>query len=899
MRWHVILAVWKRTLLSYFSGVIGYLFITAFVAVGAIAAFQETFFANNLANLDQLNQWFPWLLLVIVPAITMGVWADERKQGTDELLFTLPATDLEVLIGKYLGVLSVYTVAVVFSLSHVVVLWSLGVPDAGLMAANYLGFWFAGAALLSCGMVASALTNSATVAYVLGILISSVPVSIGSINSYWPLLTSLSVPAQFRDFGQGVVPLSGVLYFLSLTVFMLYVNLVLLNRRHWSGGPHAAEMWGHFSVRSLSLAAILIGLNVVASNFTNRVDFTSEGLFSLSRATRKVVRDMPANRPVLIQAFVSPMGSAFPKEYVQVRSNLVGLLRELDNLGGDKVRVRIIETERYTEQADEAKRFGIEPQRTQTERGGKFAIDEIFLGTVMTTGADEEVVTPFFDVGTPVEYELMRSLRTVSQAQRRKVGILRTDAKAFGGFDMQSFRQTPEWRIVTELKKQYDVKEISPDDLAKEQVDVVVAIMPSSLNEPDMQKFVAFVDGGGATLIIDDPFPITNTTLSPKQPKPRQGGMGGMFGGGGPPPEPKADNGEAKGLQNVLEVAWNSGESVWDFYDPHPELAQMLQGVSAVYVGENSGGSRPFDPDSEITNGLQEILFLFPGEFRPRQDSKLKFQALLRTSQRATTLPWEEYTQSAGFMGGVQPAGQYSLKMPDRPIEYVLAAKITGEKSGPPGAEGVASKRRINAIFVADSDFVSDTFFTIREKNWQNLKLDNVTFVLNCVDDLAGDETFMALRKRRPKHRTLKGVEQQTTQLKAELAEVARKAMDEAKSKLKQAEESLKEEVKKLQSDTTMDEQTKAIRLRTAEENERRRLEVAKLEIENEKSKTLERAEADAQRKVRSIEQSRQALACILSPIPALIVGAFVFARRVANERLGIVDERLVDKRRA
>ena len=65
--------------------------------------------------------------------------------------------------------------------------------------------------------------------------------------------------------------LSGVLYFLSLTVFMLYVNLVLLNRRHWSGGPHAAEMWGHFSVRSLSLAAILIGLNVVASNFTNRV----------------------------------------------------------------------------------------------------------------------------------------------------------------------------------------------------------------------------------------------------------------------------------------------------------------------------------------------------------------------------------------------------------------------------------------------------------------------------------------------------------------------------------------------------------------------------------------------------------------------------------------------------
>lgn len=898
MRFHVILAVWKRTLLSYFSGVIGYLFITAFVAVGASAAFQESFFANNLANLDQLNQWFPWLLLVIVPAITMGVWADERKQGTDELLFTLPATDVEVLLGKFLGVLSVYTVALVFSLSHVLVLRSLGYPDVGLMAANYLGFWFAGAALLSCGMVASALTNSATVAYVLGILIGTVPVAIGLVNSHWPLLDSLSIPTQFRDFGQGVVPLGGVLYFTSLSAFMLYVNLVLLSRRHWAGGPHALEMWMHFTVRSLSLAAILVGVNVVASNFTSRIDFTSEGLYSLSRATRKVVREIPVNRPVMIQAFVSPMSSTFPKEYVQVRANLVGLLRELDSLGGDKVRVRIIETARFTTEADEAKRYGIEPQRTQTERGGRFEIDEVFLGTVMTTGADEEVITPFFDVGTPVEYELMRSLRTVSQVERSKVGILRTDAKAFGGFDMQSFRQSPEWRIVTELKKQYDVKEISPDDLATEKVDVVVAIMPSSLNEPDMQKFVAYVDGGGPTLIIDDPFPITNPTLSPKQPKPRQGGMGGMFGGG-PPPEPKADNGEAKALLNSLEVAWDCGESVWDLYDPHPELAQMLRGISAVYVGPNSGGSRPFNPDNEITSGLQEVLLLYPGQIRPRQDSKLEFIPLLRTSDKATTLPWEEYTETAGFMGGVQPAAQFSLKMPARPIEYILAAKITGEKAGPPGPDGETKKRKINTIFIADIDFVSDTFFTIRDKNWQNLKLDNVTFVLNCVDDLAGDDTFMALRKRRPRHRTLTGVEQETKKLKAEYTEAARKAMDEAKSKLKQAEDSLKEETRKILADTTMDEQTKAIRLRTAEENERRRLEVAKLEIENDKSKTLERAEDIARRKVRAIEKSRQALACILSPIPALIVGAFVFARRVSNERQGIVDERLVERKRA
>ena len=162
-RRYVIWAVFRRNVASYFSGVLGYLFIIAFVVVGAMLAFRPQFFTNNVSNLDQLSEGFPMLLLFLVPAITMARGPIEKKLGTDELLFTLPATDLEILLGKYLAVLAVYSIALAFSLTHLVVLAYIGTPDLGVAASTYFGYWLAGAALLAAGMFGSVLTSSTTV----------------------------------------------------------------------------------------------------------------------------------------------------------------------------------------------------------------------------------------------------------------------------------------------------------------------------------------------------------------------------------------------------------------------------------------------------------------------------------------------------------------------------------------------------------------------------------------------------------------------------------------------------------------------------------------------------------------------------------------------------------------
>ena len=121
MKWYVLDAVFKRNFVSYFSNPTGYVFICVFVLLGSLAAFwPPEFFNSNLANLDQLNRYLPYILLVFIPAITMSVWADERRQGTDELILTIPASDIEVVEGNISRRLVFIRCR---SFSHIYVIW--------------------------------------------------------------------------------------------------------------------------------------------------------------------------------------------------------------------------------------------------------------------------------------------------------------------------------------------------------------------------------------------------------------------------------------------------------------------------------------------------------------------------------------------------------------------------------------------------------------------------------------------------------------------------------------------------------------------------------------------------------------------------------------------------------
>ncbi|MBM3811473.1 MAG: ABC transporter [Acidimicrobiia bacterium] len=865
-RRRVIAAVFRREFFSYFGSPTGYVFITLFVFLSAVAAFwQDRFFLNNLANLDQLNAWFPYLLVFLIPSITMGLWAEERKQGTEELILTLPAGDASILIGKYLAALGIYTVALIFSLSHVVVLFWLGSPDIGMLGATYLGYWLLGAALLPLGLLASQLTDNLTVAFIFGSLLCSVPVFLrnsGAILSggLQRLAERLSAVEQFRELSTGIVSTSALIYFLALGAAVLYLNIALVGRRRWPVRPGSPKLGLHFFTRTLALLAIAGAATLIASRIGARLDVTTEQVHSLSEQTQALIRSLDPNRPVFVQAYLSP---EVPRSYLQVRGNIVNFLREFSALGRERVNVRIVETLKYSDEAREAReRYGINPFRVPATEESASVVNEIFLGLVFTS-AGEEFVIPFFERGLPVEYELMRSVRVVSRASRKKVGILQTGARLFGGFDFQSRQQSNDWSIVAELKKQYEVVQVTPDSDYPEDLDVLLAALPHTLTAPQLQRLTDYVKTEKPVFVLFDPLPAFNLNLSPQASEPEPANP--FFGAPQPPSSQATDT---RPLQAALGVEWDPRRVAWDTYNPHPELRNLPPEI--VFVAKEG-----FQTKEEITSGLQEVVLLYPGHLKPRGGAK--FTPLLTTGKAAGLMRWDQLVQRSIFgTAMVQGVPHNSTNQ-----TYTLAARIG------------------KAIVAADADIMGEEFFTLRKRGVENLNLDNVTFVLNAIDELAGERSFIALRKRRPRHRTLEAVEARTRVYEEKREQEATTAAATAERRLREAQARLDTAVAQVRARQDLDEQAKEIMINNLQTAENRRLQVARTNIEEERQRQIENARAAMESSVRRIQNTIKLLAVSLPPIPAFVLFVLMSLRKLARERSRISTERLLEKKAA
>jgi ABC-2 type transport system permease protein len=891
INFRIVRALVKRDLQMYFSNPSGYVFITLFIFLSAAAAFwQDRFFLNNLANLDQLNGVFPYLLIFFIPALTMSVWSEERKQGTDELLLTLPATDLEVVLGKYAATLGIYTVSLVLSLSHVIVLLWLGSPDLGLMFGNYVGYWLIGAALIALGMLASLLTANVTIAFILGAVFCSmlvfIDVAMGIFSeTLGEWLAPLGVFGHFGDFTRGVISFSGLVYFVSTAGLFLYLNVLILGRRHWPREAEGYPMWAHHLVRALALFVAVISANAVLGRVSLRLDVTAERLHTLSGETRRLVRDIDDERPVFVQAYISP---SVPEQYVQTREDLLGLLTEIDAVAGSKVQVLIEETDAYTDAARDAReKFGITSRQIPHLSSARAGFEDVFLGLAFTCGAEEQVI-PFFDRGLPTEYEIARSIRVVAKTERKRIGVVNTKLRLFGGLDFQTMQSTPSWSIVSELEKQYEIVQINPTSEITEEVDGVLVALPSSLNQQEMDNLQAFIEKGNPALLLVDPMPVVNLGLAPaEQPGASQNPL---MRQNQPPPEPK---GNIQAFMTALGIRWDATRILWDSYNPHPDLAHLPPEV--VFVGRGNENPDSFNPEHTASAAMQELVFLYPGHIDKAAETQFEFHPLLKSGQVSGEFIYFQVVQRS-FLGM-----QLNRNLPHRPDDrdYILAGHVRSsssadtEKSEDESTEDngdepeESSGPSVNVIAVSDLDFVSEQFFDIRRMGLGNLNFDNVTFFLNCMDVLIGDESFVALRNRRGKHRTLERVEGETRSFVEQRTAEEQQAEQEAEIALQEAQNRLNEKVQEVRERPDLDQQTKQIMARNLQEVENRRFEVLKSNIEAEKEAKTAASKENMESQIRQIQSGIRTFAVLLPPIPVFALGVWIFVRRQKRAREG------------
>jgi ABC-2 type transport system permease protein len=232
--------IMRRELTGYFATPVAYVFLVIFlVMTGVFTFYLGNFYERGFADLDPFFRFHPWLYLFLVPAISMRLWAEERRSGTIELLFTLPLTTAAAVLGKFLaawlfiGLALVLTIPMWFTANY------LGSPDNGVILAAYVGSWLMAGGFLAIGSCMSALTRNQVVAFILSVvvcflfLLSGLPMVMNLFKGWAPQvildgIAGLSFFKHFADISKGVIDLRDLVYFVLVIGFWLIANTVIL-----------------------------------------------------------------------------------------------------------------------------------------------------------------------------------------------------------------------------------------------------------------------------------------------------------------------------------------------------------------------------------------------------------------------------------------------------------------------------------------------------------------------------------------------------------------------------------------------------------------------------------------------------------------------------------------------
>lgn len=235
--------IMKREFNGYFATPVAYVFLIIFLLIAGFATFYVgNFFARGEADLYPFFNMHPWLYLLLIPAISMRLWAEERKSGSVELLMTLPVSVFEAVLGKFLAAWAFTGLALILNFPLWITVNILGNPDNGVIFAGFVGSWLMAGGFLSIGATISSVTKNQVIAFVLSVIVSLIFVLAGYgivldfFSSWAPqtlvdVISSFSFLTHFDAISKGVIDLRDLLYFVALIAIWLFANALIVNAR--------------------------------------------------------------------------------------------------------------------------------------------------------------------------------------------------------------------------------------------------------------------------------------------------------------------------------------------------------------------------------------------------------------------------------------------------------------------------------------------------------------------------------------------------------------------------------------------------------------------------------------------------------------------------------------------
>ena len=733
-------AVFKREFKAYFDSPVAYVFLTAFLVLAGFLTFGVAmFFERRQADLTPFFFWHPWVYLLLVPAATMGVWADERRNGTAELLLTLPVTITEVLVGKFLAAWSFVGIGLALTFPVALTAGYLGSPDWGAVFCGYLGSLLLSGAAVAIGVFASTLSRSSVVGFVVSLalvfllLIIGFDPVIGAVAA-WGVPTAItdsvascSLLSHFEAMRKGVVDFADIGYYFAMMVFMLAAaKTVTDGRRGASKGVVGLVLVGAIAASSV----------VILANLPLRCDMTAENLYTLSKGSKAVLGQLTED--VTLKYYVSSSSAEMPMALKTYAQQVGNLLKEYERAGGGRLVVEEYDPKPDSDAEEWAQRYGVEPQT-----GGNPFGQGIYFGVVAVCGDREEtlgVLSPRTE--STLEYDLTRLVTRVAWPERPVVGVMTSLPDVLGGqmnpMMMQMGQRPPQgWAAFSELAKDYDVRTVEPDaEKIDDDVKTLVMVHAKNLSDKTLYAIDQFVLRGGKLVACVDPVSIKDMQSSRSQQNP----MMGQMGGDGPSTLGK--------LFDAWGVKFEEGKISCDL-----EAATKLnngQGGVESNPAFLSLGKPNMDKGDLIVSDLTNVMFPFAGAFTfEKKDMDISFEPVITTS-KDNSCSTDKMAMQYGGMKDMVPDGK----------ERILAARLSGTfktafPKGPDGTNDVSkalAEGKGNVLLFADSDFLADDFCVRMMRtpfgSIPQLINENLTLFSNAMEQFAGREELIGVRSR-------------------------------------------------------------------------------------------------------------------------------------------------------